>query len=243
MGIGRLVFHAGRYHAIMCEIFIRIYSGNQDTRKQKPTSQRPKRQAKPSDRGGQEEKGGSGCKCSGCKESDSQESSGKKKGAGEGQSNANTGESKASQALIVATLDREEEQLILLTIMAASSLMAAFWPSDAFFGYSCAIDAALFVFAAYIISSKPVVLLASCAAAYNFSTFASEVALTSNALELNSVAISMLGLFYIHYEHVMVALSVAMLIASIKHGHAATMGTNERRGIDLRHNLKIEIPQ
>ena len=138
---------------------------------------------------------------------------------------------------------REDGQLFLLSIMALSSLLAAAWPPDVFGGYSYAIDSALFLLLASAVSNKVMSLLASSAAIYNFSTFAAEVLLTSNALELNTDAISILGLFYIHYGSAMVAISVALLVARRKHGPGASMGINKRRDTDIRHNLKIEIPQ
>ncbi|MDB4261371.1 hypothetical protein N9878_00750 [bacterium] len=138
---------------------------------------------------------------------------------------------------------RELDQIILLSFLAMSSLLAYEWPADAFGGYSYAIDAALFVLAAYLIQKPLVVVFVLMASAYNFLTASAEVALTSNSLVLSDDAISILGLFYIHYESVMVALTVAMLIASLRHGSASSVGSDKRRDSGIRNIFKVEVSQ
>lgn len=143
--------------------------------------------------------------------------------------------------LAVWLVRRDKDRALLLFFASASAVKAMLWPSDVFVGYSFVLDSAIFVIAGYLISMKWLSFVVMSASAFNFMAFLAETLLTSNALVLNAGAISTLGLFYVHYEHVMVTLSVAMLIASLRHGPASTVGINQRRDTDLRHSFKVEV--
>lgn len=135
---------------------------------------------------------------------------------------------------------RSDDSAVLLAVSVASVWNALQWGADSFGGYSYAIDSGLFILAAHLVRGKLLSYSLIAASLYNFMTFSAEALLTSSGLSLNTGAINLLGLFYTHYQTIMVAITAAMF-ASVWRGSINIMDGSKWRDINLRRSLPCEI--
>lgn len=138
---------------------------------------------------------------------------------------------------------RDRSRCVMLMAASLSSCNAILWPNDIFGGYSYALDSMLYVIAAHFVWIRNLSLVLLIASMFNFLVLSAEIILTSSSFALGDGAIMILGLFYEHYELVMVLLTLAMLWTSLNSGLDIFMDDYERRDTLVRHNLQGEVPK